>query len=56
MQQLADLSEDEEFRRILTLANLCVEDLSVVEGFTNEGLAPQMEIYRDVLAAVPQQA
>jgi hypothetical protein len=54
--QLAAVREDEEFRRVLTEANLIVEDLCVVDGFTNEGIAPQMEMYREAIAAVPQRA
>jgi hypothetical protein len=55
-QQMAALREDEEFARVITAANLCVEGLSLVDGYTNEGIAPQMEIYKEAIAAVPQSA
>src|SRR5947209_5921353 len=53
-QQLAALREDKEFQRVMTDASLIVEDLCLVDGYTNEGIAPQMEMYREAIAAVPQ--
>jgi hypothetical protein len=37
-------------------ASLIVEDLAVTVGYTNEGVAQQMEIYQDAIAKVPQNA
>ena len=55
-EQLAQLREDEEFRRLLTDANLIVDELGVVGGFVNEGLARQVQIFQDAIAQVPQMA
>jgi hypothetical protein len=52
--QLAALRQDEEFRRILIDASLIVDDLGVVEGFANEGVAREMALYREAIARVPQ--
>ena len=35
-------------------AILIVDELGVVSGFANEGVAGQMQIYRDAIAQVPQ--
>jgi hypothetical protein len=53
-QQLGALREDDEFRRIMFDASLIVDELGVVDGFTNEGVASQMAIYRDAVGRVPQ--
>ncbi len=52
--QLATLRHDDEFRRIIVDASLIVDELGVVEGFANEGVAQEMAIYRDAIARVPQ--
>jgi hypothetical protein len=52
--QLAALREDEEFRRLLVDASLVVDELGVVEGFANEGVAREMAIYREAIHRVPQ--
>jgi hypothetical protein len=53
-QQLAAVREDPEFQRNLVDASLIVEDIRVVEGWTNEGIAQQMAIYQEAIAKVPQ--
>ena len=52
--QLNALRQDQEFRRILVDASLIVDELGVVDGFANEGIAREMAVYRDAIAAVPQ--
>jgi hypothetical protein len=52
--QLASLREAEDFQRLLADASLIVDELGVVAGFANEGVARQVEIYRDAIAKVPQ--
>lgn len=54
--QIQALQEDEEFRRIIVDANLIVDDLNVIAGYTNAGIAPQMAIYAEAIAKVPQMA
>jgi hypothetical protein len=54
--QLALLQEDEEYQRNMVDASLIVEDLAVSVGYTNQGVARQMEIYQDAIAKVPQTA
>jgi hypothetical protein len=55
-EQLAALRNDDEFMRNMTDASLIVERLRHVQGFTNEGIARQMEIYREALSRAPQTA
>ena len=52
--QLAALRADEEFRRILVDASLIEDELGVVDGYTNEGVAREMELYREAIGKVPQ--
>lgn len=54
--QLAAVRDDEEFRRVLVDAALIVEDLRVVGGFCNEGVAAEMGRYQEAVAGVPQQS
>ena len=54
--QLSLLQEDEEYQRNMVDASLIVEDLAVSVGYTNQGVARQMEIYQDAIAKVPQTA
>lgn len=55
-EQLAALREDEEFQRGLLDASLIVEDLRMVDGFTNAGIAAQMALYQEAISKVPQSA
>jgi hypothetical protein len=54
--QIAALSDDEEFRRNSAEASLIVEDLRHLQGYTNEGVAGMMEIFRQAISKVPQTA
>jgi hypothetical protein len=53
-QQLAALRDDEEFTRNLLDASLVVKDLQVSEGYTNEGIARQMQLYQEAIGKVAQ--
>jgi hypothetical protein len=55
-QQLADLQEDMEFRRLQVSVGLIVDDLRIVDGLTGEGIAREMEIFTSEVAKVPQTA
>ena len=55
-EQIATLREDEEFQRLTIDASLIVEDLRMVEGWTNEAIAQQMAMYQEAIAKVPQSA
>jgi hypothetical protein len=52
--QIDALQQDEEFVRSTADAMMIVEALHHIEGYTNEGVAEQIEIYRDAIAKVPQ--
>ncbi len=55
-QQIADLREDEEFQRNTLDAQLAVDGIRHLDGYTNEGIAPQMQMYIDAISRVPQRA
>jgi hypothetical protein len=55
-QQIDALRQDEDFVRNTADAMMVVENLRHIEGYTNEGVARQMGIYRDAIAKVPQGA
>ncbi|HLJ02197.1 MAG TPA: hypothetical protein VKT31_02090 [Solirubrobacteraceae bacterium] len=55
-EQLAAARNDDEFRRVMMDAALVVDDLHVIEGFTNEGIAREMARYQEAIAKVPQRA
>jgi hypothetical protein len=52
--QLTALRQDQEFRRILVDASLIVDELGIVDGFANEGIAREMALFREAIAKVPQ--
>jgi hypothetical protein len=52
--QLAAIRENEEFQRLTVDAGLIVEELGIVGGFANEGVAQQVTMYRAAIANVPQ--
>jgi hypothetical protein len=54
--QLAAVRDDEEFRRVIIEAALIVENLRLIEGFCNEGIAREMALYQEAIGRVPQQA
>jgi hypothetical protein len=55
-EQIAALRVDEEFHRSMVDAALIVEDLRLLEGYANEGVARQMALYQEAVAGVPQRA
>jgi hypothetical protein len=54
VEQIAAVRADEEFHRSMITASLIVDDLRVIEGWANEGVARQMGLYQEALANVPQ--
>jgi hypothetical protein len=52
--QIDALRQDDEFIRSTADAMLIVDKLRHIEGYTNEGVARQMEIWREAVAKVPQ--
>jgi hypothetical protein len=55
-EQIAGFRADDEFQRNTVNAQLAVEDIRHIEGFTNEGVAGQMEMYQQAIAQLPQRA
>lgn len=55
-EQLSALRDSEDFRRMLADAALVVDDIRIIDGFVNDGIAREIEIYRDSVAKVPQTA
>jgi hypothetical protein len=55
-EQLTAAKSDDEFRRIMLDAAMVVDDLQLIEGFTNEGIAREMARYQEAIAKVPQRA
>jgi hypothetical protein len=56
VDQLVAVREDPEFQRLIAAATLIVDDLCLVEGYVNEGIASQMAMYQEAVAKVPQAA
>ena len=54
--QIDAVREDEEFMRVMTDAQLCVDNIMICPGLANEGVARQMAIYQEAIAKVPQAA
>lgn len=54
--QIAAVREDAEFQRLVTEATLIVDDLSITDGYVNEGIAAQMDVWQHAIARVPQMA
>jgi hypothetical protein len=54
VDQINAVKQDDDFRRTLVDASLIVHDLSMVEGFTNAGIAREMERYQEAISKVPQ--
>jgi hypothetical protein len=53
-RQIAAVHEDDRFRRTMAEAALCVDDLRHIDGFTNEGAAAQLALYREAVSRTPQ--
>jgi hypothetical protein len=54
--QINALNDDPEFIRSTIDAQLVVENLRHIMGWTNEGVATQMQMYSEAIAKVPQHA
>jgi hypothetical protein len=55
-EQLAAVRQDEEFRRVLTDAQLIVKQMRIIDGSTGEGIARDVALYQESIAKVPQTA
>lgn len=55
-QQLAEVREADDFRRLIADSTLVVDDLRIVPGATHEGIAREVAIYQEAIAKVPQRA
>ena len=55
-EQMDAVRQDDEFRRLLIDVGLIVDDLRVVGGFTGNGVAEQMDRYRDAVGRLPAHA
>jgi hypothetical protein len=55
-EQIAGLRADEAFVRNTMAAQLCVENIRHIEGYTDEGVATQMAMYSEMIKKVPQRA
>jgi hypothetical protein len=53
-EQLATLRQDDEFRRNMLDASLIVQDVRLIEGSVNEGVARDVAMYQEAIAKVPQ--
>jgi hypothetical protein len=54
--QLAKIRDDDDFRRTLYDAAMIVQDLKMADGYTNAGIAREMEMYQEAISKVPQNA
>jgi hypothetical protein len=54
--QISALRDDEELMRVTIEGDLVVDGLRYVDGYTNEGVARQLEMYQDAISRVPQRA
>ena len=52
-EQLAAVRESEDFMQNMTDASLVVYDLAIMDGYTNQGVAKQVEIYQKSISKVP---
>jgi hypothetical protein len=55
-EQIDAMRMDDEFQHNTIQAQLCVEGIRHIEGYTNEGVARQMAKYQEAIAAIPQRA
>jgi hypothetical protein len=55
-EQISSLREDEEFQRNTVDAQLSVDNIRHLDGYTNEAIAPQMQMYVEAISKVPQRA
>jgi hypothetical protein len=54
IEQLNAVREDEEYLRLTADALLIVDEFSVIGGYTDAGVARQIGIYQERIAALPQ--
>jgi hypothetical protein len=52
LEQLVALRTDEEYRRIIIDSALVVDDLRIVEGFANEGVAREIALYQERISRI----
>ena len=52
--QLHAIKQDEGYQRLMIDTSLIVEHMHVAEGWANEGVARQMQLYAEAAAKVPQ--
>ncbi len=55
-EQIAALPEDAEFRRNMVDASLAVDEIGIVRGRINEGVADEIAMYQEAISKVPQSA
>jgi hypothetical protein len=55
-ERLAALTEDDEWRQLITDSSLIVDDLRIARGAINEGVAKEVATYQAAIAKVPQSA
>ncbi|HEV2757445.1 MAG TPA: hypothetical protein VG318_16900 [Actinomycetota bacterium] len=54
--QINAVRADPDFQRAVTEATLIVDEVGVIAGYVNEGVAHQMAMYQEAVAKVPQNA
>jgi hypothetical protein len=55
-EQINALREDMEFRRSTADANMIVDDLCHIPGYTNEGVASMVTLFQEATERIPQRA
>lgn len=55
-EQLAAAREAEDFMRVTINAELVVDRLRMLDGYTDTAIAAQMALYQDAISKVPQRA
>jgi hypothetical protein len=55
-EQIAAVSEDDVFRRMIIDATLVVDDLRIAPGRTNDALAKDIGLFQEAASKVPQSA
>ncbi len=55
-EQLAAIKEDEGYERLMIDTGLIIDNMQIYEGWANEAVARQMQMYADAVAKVPQAA
>ena len=52
--QMAAVREDADFRRVLVDASMVVDNLRLVDGYCNDGIAQEMTLYQAAIGGIPQ--